>query len=631
MKAPQGPWTEVTTTPITGLSATIAGLAENTEYEVQVRATNAEGTGGWSDPPGSGSTDANAAPSFTSPATFDAAENQTAVGTVAAADGDPGDSVTGYAIQGGADASRFTIVEATGELAFTSAPNFEAPADADTDNDYVVVVRATSGTGVREKTADQTITVTVTDEAGEAPGAPATPSVSSASVSSVTVTWAAPANAGPPIADYDYRYRVKAPQGPWTEVTTTPITGLSATITGLAENTEYEVQVRATNAEGTGGRSDPPGSGSTDANAAPSFTSLATFDVVENQTVVGTVEAADGDPGDSVTGYAIQGGADAARFTIVEATGELTFASAPNFEAPADADTDNDYVVVVRATSGTGVREKTADQTITVTVTDEAGEAPGAPATPSVSSASVSSVTVAWAAPANAGPPIADYDYRYRVKTPQGPWTEVTTTPITALGATIAGLAENTEYEVQVRATNAEGTGGWSDPPGSGATDANAAPSFTSPATFDAAENQTVVGTVAAADGDPGDSVTGYAIQGGADAARFTIVEATGELTFASAPNFEAPADADTDNDYVVVVRATSGTGEREKTADQTITVTVTDEAGEAPGAPATPSVSSASVSSVTVTWAAPSNAGPPITDYDYRYRVKAPRGPGRR
>ena len=210
---------------------------------------------------------------------------------------------------------------------------------------------------------------------------------------------------------------------------------------------------------------------------------------------------------------------------------------------------------------------------------------------------------MSWTAPSNAGPPITDYDYRYRVKTPPGSWTEVTTTPITAFGAPIAGLAENTEYEVQVRATNAEGTGDWSDPPGRGATDANAAPSFTSPATVDAAENQTAVGTVAAADGDPGDSVTGYALQGGADRSRFTIVASTGVLTFTSAPNFEAAADADTNNDYVVVVRATSGTGAREKTADQTITVTVTDEAGEAPGAPATPSVSTASATSLNVSW----------------------------
>ena len=601
-----GPWTEVTNTPIPGSSATIASLAEDTEYYVQVRATNDEGTSGWS-APGSGSTDANAAPSFTSPATFSAAENQTAVGTVAASDSDTDDSVTGYAIHGGADRSKFSIVEATGVLTFASAPNFEAPADADTGNDYVVVVRATSGTGARVKTAEQTITVTVTDAGGEAPGVPVAPSVSSASVTSVTATWTAPANAGPAITDYDYRYRVTSPVGDWTEVTTTTITALSATITQLAEDTEYDVQVRATNGEGTSGWSDS-GSGSTDANASPSFTSPETFNAPENQTAVGTVAASDSDTGDNMRGYAIHGGADASKFSIVTvfsvtgATGVLTFTSAPNFEAPADADTDGDYVVVVRATSGLGDRRKPADQTITVTVTNAGGEAPGVPVAPTVSSASPTSVTATWAAPTNAGPAITDYDYRYRVTSPVGNWTEVTTTTITALGATITQLAENTEYDVQVQATNGEGTSGWSGS-GSGSTDANAAPSFDSPATFNASENRTAVGTVAASDSDTDDSVTGYAIHGGADRSKFSLVASTGALTFASAPNFEAPADADTGNDYVVVVRATSGAGERVKTADQTITVTVTDVGGEAPGVPVAPTVSSASPTSVTVAW----------------------------
>ena len=102
----------MTNTAITGLSATITGLAGGTEYDVQVRATNDEGTSGWSDS-GSGSTDANAAPTFTSAATFDAAENQTAVGTVVASDGDTDDSVTGYAIQGGAD--RFEVRDRRGD------------------------------------------------------------------------------------------------------------------------------------------------------------------------------------------------------------------------------------------------------------------------------------------------------------------------------------------------------------------------------------------------------------------------------------------------------------------------------------------------------------------------------------
>ena len=362
-------------------------------------------------------------------------------------------------------------------------------------------------------------------------------------------------------------------------------------------------------------------------NAAPVFTSAATFNAEENQTSVGTVEASDSDADDSVTDYAIQAGADVAQFSIVASSGVLTFVSAPNFEAAADADTNNDYVVVVRASSGTGAREMTADQTITVTVTDVDREAPGAPATPSVLPASVSSVDVSWGAPSNAGPPITDYDYRYRVKSPAGSWTEVTNTTISVTNTTITGLAEGTEYEVQVRATNAEGTGDWSAPPGSGSTDANAVPVFSSAATFSAAENQTAVGTVQASDSDAGDSVTDYAIQPGADAAQFTIVASSGVLTFVSAPNFEAPADADTNNHYVVVVRATSGTGAREKTVDQPITVTVTNVGGEAPGAPATPSVSSASVSSLNVSWTAPSNAGPPITDYDYQYRVKSPAG----
>ena len=623
VKSPAGSWTEVTNTTISVTNTTITGLAESTEYEVQVRATNAEGTGPWSEPSGSGSTHANAAPSFDSPATFNAEENQTAAGTVQASDDD--DSVT-YMIQAGDDAAQFTIVASSGVLTFVSAPNYEAPADADTNNDYEVVVRASSGTGAREKTVDQPITVTVTNVAGEAPGAPATPVVSPASVSSVDVSWAVPSNAGPRITDYDYQYRVKSPAGSWTEVTNTTISVTNTTITGLAEDTEYEVQVRATNAEGTGGWSEPSGSGSTHANAAPVFDSLATFNLAENQTLAGTVEASDSDSGDSVT-YMIQAGDDAAQFTIVASSGVLTFVSAPNYEAPADADTNNDYEVVVRASSGTGAREKTADRTITVTVTNVGGEAPDAPATPSVSSASVTSLNVSWTAPSNAGPPITDYDYQYRVKSPQGQWHSDFGTTITELSATITGLAENTEYEVQVRATNAEGTGPWSEPPGSGSTDANAAPSFTSPATFNAAENQTAVGTVQASDSDAGDSVTGYVIRPGADAAQFTIVASSGLLTFVSAPNFEDAADADTDNDYVVVVRASSGTGAREKTADQTITVTVTDVDGEAPGAPATPSVSSASGSSLNVSWTAPSNAGPSITDYDYQYRVKSPPG----
>ena len=67
---------------------------------------------------------------------------------------------------------------------------------------------------------------------------------------SVTATWVAPSNAGPAIEDYDYRSRVKDSVDSWVEVKDTTSTALSATIDGLAENTEYEVAVRATNEGG---------------------------------------------------------------------------------------------------------------------------------------------------------------------------------------------------------------------------------------------------------------------------------------------------------------------------------------------------------------------------------------------
>ena len=128
----------------------------------------------WSPKGAEAQTPPNAAPRFTSSATFDAAENQTAVGTVVAVDDDSQDSVT-YSLQGGADEAKFSL-SAAGVLTFKTAPNYEfptdvastAPANEAMNNEYIVIVRATSGAGARQLTADQTVTVTVTD-ADDAP------------------------------------------------------------------------------------------------------------------------------------------------------------------------------------------------------------------------------------------------------------------------------------------------------------------------------------------------------------------------------------------------------------------------------------------------------------------------------
>jgi Ca2+-binding RTX toxin-like protein len=108
-------------------------------------------------------------------------------------------------------------------------------------------------------------------------------------------------------------------------------------------------------------------------NHAPVITSdgggaTASVSVAENSTAVTTVTATDEDAGQTPS-YFISGGDDAAKFTIDETTGVLTFVTAPDFETPEDAGADNSYEVIVRASDGSLFDE----QAITVSVTNVVG------------------------------------------------------------------------------------------------------------------------------------------------------------------------------------------------------------------------------------------------------------------
>ena len=91
----------------------------------------------------------NNAPVFTSrgpsPAlTLTQPEGRTPVTTLHATDADASAILT-YSIVGGADGALFGIHASSGELRFTTAPDFENPLDANADNVYQVVVRVSDG------------------------------------------------------------------------------------------------------------------------------------------------------------------------------------------------------------------------------------------------------------------------------------------------------------------------------------------------------------------------------------------------------------------------------------------------------------------------------------------------------
>ena len=157
----------------------------------------------------------------------------------------------------------------------------------------------------------------------------------------------------------------------------------------------------------------------------------------------------------------------------------LALKSVPDYEAPGDGDGDNEYQVRVVNThdihylnnegSPTGCSGSVLD--LAIRVKDVGVPVPPGGGQGEYREEDDTKIDVSWTAPGGFSedgrvvpfPPgfeVTDYDYRYR-PAGTGDWTEVTDTDFTETEVTIADAAEDA-YEIQVRATNGEGTGDWS-------------------------------------------------------------------------------------------------------------------------------------------------------------------------
>ena len=432
----------------------------------------------------------NRGPEITGAGAYEVAENTTRVGRVEAMDSDEGDEIEGYGIAGGADGALFEVEAETGELLFREAPDYEAPGDVESaepasgaaDNEYIVVVEVRSGEGERERKGSRAIRVRVTDE--EEP-----PEITGAGVFEVVENQAmvgqleaVDPDEGDEIRGYGIAggadgalFAVVAETGellfreaPDYE---TPSDVESAEPASGAGDNEYIVVVEVRSGEGERERKGRRAIRVrvSDEEEPPEITSVGPFEVVENQTRVGQLEAVDWDEEDEITEYGIAGGADGGLFAVEAETGELSFREAPDYENPGDVESsdpesgagDNEYVVVVEVKSGEGERERKGSRAIRVRVSDEE-EPPGAPGAPVVMAEGSDSLKVSWREPENRGPEIVDYEVRYREAGKAG-YTDGGHDG-TGLEVRLSGLKEGTVYEVQVRAVNEEGISEWSEP-----------------------------------------------------------------------------------------------------------------------------------------------------------------------
>ena len=330
-------------------------------------------------------------PVFTSPATANVEEDQTAAYTAVATDAD-GDPLT-YSLSG-TDAALFTIDPATGVVSFNEAPDVEAPSDANGDNVYDIIVTASDNTGGTIDT-NQAVAITVTGVNDNAPvfTSPATANVEEDQTAAYTAV-ATDADGD------DLTYSLSGTDAAL--FTIDPATGVvsfneapdvEAPSDANGDNV-YDIIVTASDGTIANDIGQAVAITVTGVNDnSPVFTSPATANVEENQTAAYTAVATDAD-GDDLT-YSLSG-TDAALFTIDPATGVVSFNEAPDVEAPSDANGDNVYDIIVTASDGTTAND--IDQAVAITVT---GVNDGAPVFTSPATANVAeNQTIAYTATA---------------------------------------------------------------------------------------------------------------------------------------------------------------------------------------------------------------------------------------
>ena len=512
----------------------------------------------------------NDPPVITGDSTYYYAENrQDAVATFSATD--PEGSSASFQALGGADAALFTFSQTSGELSFTSQPDFESPADADRNNRYQVTISASDGANT--STLNVTVRVTAHNEA------PVISDLLNSSVqldsgvwTYVTTVWASdpdgdriiwslegvdaglftigrdgvirfrripdhasPADQG---ADNTYNITVKASDG----------TGLAA----RSDTHEYRIIVDSRSGSYTGPRI-TSGQGS--------------YVVRENSSgTVGRFGATDPD-GDTITwSFAVND--DYGHFDI-SPTGQISFKQSPDFENPQDTGSDNVYRFEVQAAATGG----SVKMVVWVEVTD-VNEAPDitdtqadftlaentATAVHDFSATDPEDDQIRWSLSGrDAG--------RFQIDD-QGVLTFRSPPDFERPGDS----GRDNVYDLTVRAWDRRFSANHAITVT--VTGVDEAPDLQGATTLEVPENtNTVIADYATRDPEGEDVDLSL---GGDDAGDFSLGD-NGELRFSPPPDFDSPADAGTDNVYNVTITATDGS--ESTSLDVAVTVTNRNEA----------------------------------------------------
>ena len=512
--------------------------------------------------------DTTMAPVIVDAGPFTVSENQTAVATLTATDGDTASADLVWTIEGGADESAFELSTA-GVLTFAEAKDYEAPDDADADGAYEVDVMVSDGVYrllVIGAGALLTVRLADVDETAANTAPTGLPAISGTARVGETLT-ASPVG----ISDADgltnatYAWQWIANDGT-SDADIADATGATYTLTSAEAGRTIKVRVAYTDDGGTEETLVSTATAAVEAGLTARFDSVPTshdgssafwlelsFDAAVAEGSKTHIRALLGVTGGSVTRMRRKDNRlDHWRIKIQPSSHEaVTVTLSPS---PACGATGAVCTADGRALS----------EAISATVPGPLPTVSIAPATSPVTEGAATSFTLERTGDSadelTVGLSVSEDGAVLGASPP--------TETVFAAGAATADLAVATEDDEVAEAASvvtvsfAAGTGYAIAANASQATvtveDDDAAPVIADTGPFTVDENGTAVVTLTATDDDTLVANLAWSIAGGADAALFTL-SADGVLTFAAAKDFEAPDDADQDGGYQVTVRVTDG------------------------------------------------------------------------
>ena len=485
----------------------------------------------------------------------------------AASDPDSGSALT-YQLSGD-DQSAFNFDSSTRELNFKANPDYESPADLDSDNTYQISISAFDV----DHSTSQNITISVSDLNDEAPQFT---SLGSQAVNYTTVqvgdivytATSTDLDAGDQVS-----YALSGADASSFSFDTSSGALAFAQLPSLSEfqssngGIAYALTITATDLANNSSALDLTINLVDDTGNAPVFTqSSVSINVDENSAgSVYQAQASDAD-GDPLV-YSIDG-TDAALFTIDSSSGELNFKTPPDFEQPADNGTDNIYDLTITATDPVGNQ---GSQSLAIAITNLNDNSPQFDLTAYsfAIAENTSAVTTITASDADNDTltlslVVADDSSFFSLDSSSG-----------ALAFTSAPDFEtaqdsNSDNTYDLELSVSDGSSTTTASISVTVTNVDEAPSFATDSQSVSISENASGSVYTASASDPEQTNLTYSASG-TDASLFTIGSSSGELSFKSIPDFEAPLDQGADNTYQLDITASDANN----SVSQALSITV--------------------------------------------------------